>query len=140
MYMYVYMSLDIIHMTASFRHYASMLLFCKCVYVCQQEKNFISLSHIFRFLLQNGQLQHNPTLGCFTVIGSAGKPHVVKLFPTQSCSCPATSQCYHILSVKMSVGIEVHEQTKKVNLTQLRRNTRSRKEKRSGRKAPRAGA
>ena len=109
---------------------------CMCV---SKYKNFISLSHIFRYLLQNGQLQHNPNLGCFTVIGSAGKPHVVKLFPTQSCSCPATSQCYHILAVKISVGIEVQEQTKKVNLTQLRRNTRSRKEKRSGRKAPRAG-
>ena len=91
------------------------------------------------FILQNGRLQHNPALGCLTVLGSAGKAHVVKLFPSESCSCPATSQCYHILAVKMSVGISIEEHSKKVNLTQLCRNTRSRSEKKSGRKAPRSG-
>ena len=106
----------------------------KCLNPC-----ILSIMVFARLLLQQGRLQHNPCLGCFTVIGTAGKPHVVKLFPSESCSCPATSQCYHIIAAKLRVGIPVDDQQKKVNLTQLRRNTRPRKEKRSGRKAPRSG-
>ena len=70
------------------------------------------------------------------VLGSAGKAHVVKLFPSDSCSCPATSQCYHILAVKMSIGISIEEDSKKVNLTQLHRNTRSRSEKNQAERLP----
>ena len=39
----------------------------------------------------------------------------------------------------MSVGLEDMNSKKKINLTQLRRNTRSRADKKSGRKAPRPG-
>ena len=113
---------------------------CVCirsVYMCMYFR--LTYSDFLSLLLQKGFVQHNPTLGCFTVIGSVGKPCVVKMFPTQSCSCPASSQCYHILAVKMSIGLPVQKHPSKVNLTQLRHNTRSRNEKRSGRKAPRPG-
>ncbi len=39
----------------------------------------------------------------------------------------------------MSIGLDDVNMRRKVNLTQLRKNTRSRTEKRSGRKAPRPG-
>ena len=43
------------------------------------------------------------------------------------------------MAVRMSVGLENIDSKKKINLSLLRRNTRSRSEKKSGRKAPRAG-
>ena len=72
------------------------------------------------------------------MIGSTGKPNVVKNFPTEFCSCPSSSQCYHIIAVKMSLGIQI-EKPKKVNLSQLRWNTRAKSQKKSGRKRPRPG-
>ena len=63
----------------------------------------------------------------FTVVGTTGKPHAIRLFLKESCTCPATSTCYHILAVCMSIGLEGSSQ-KKSNLTQLRCNTRSRAE------------
>ncbi len=39
----------------------------------------------------------------------------------------------------MSIGLEDVDSSRKVNLTQLRKNVRSRREKKSGRKAPRPG-
>lgn len=39
----------------------------------------------------------------------------------------------------MSIGLDDKKSKKKINLTQLRRNTRCRADKKSGRKAPRPG-
>ena len=78
-------------------------------------------------------------MGLFTVIGMGGNPYTVQLFPSQSCTCPSTTICYHIIGARMSIGLDVSCQQQKVNLSQLRRNTRSRPQKRSGRKAPRKG-
>ena len=58
-----------------------------------------------------------PSFRVLTVVDTAGKPDVVKLFPTESSSCPSISQCYHILAMKISVAIRVEEHLKKVNLT-----------------------
>ena len=43
------------------------------------------------------------------------------------------------MAVRMSVGLENIDSKKTINLSLLRCNTRSRSEKKSGRKAPRAG-
>ncbi len=92
-----------------------------------------------RYLIDKKLISHNASLGVFTVLGTSGNPSAVRLFPTESCSCPSTGRCYHIMAVKMSVGLRDKESKKSVNLTQLRRNTRSRMDKRSGRKRPRPG-
>ena len=73
------------------------------------------------------------------MIGTTGNAHAIRIFPKESCTCPSTSRCYHILAVRMSIGLEDVNSRRKINLTQLRRNTRPRREKRSGRKAPRPG-
>ncbi len=90
-------------------------------------------------LLKSGRLSHDPQMGTFTVLGSTDKPHVARLFPTEYCSCPATKSCYHLLAVKISLGISVNTDMKKINLTQLRRNTRPKSKKTAGRKRPRPG-
>ena len=71
------------------------------------------------------------------VKGTTGTPRVVTLFPKATCSCPSANNCYHTMAVKMTLGIEDVSQKHNVSLTQLRRNTRSRKDKKSGRKKPR---
>ena len=77
----------------------------------------------------------------FTVIGTAGNPHAVCLFPKESCTCPPTSRCYHIMAVRMSIGLESVDSKRRINLSMLimRHNKRSKADKKSGRKAPRAG-
>ena len=89
-------------------------------------------------LIHDKCISQDPKLGTYIVIGSGGKPHVVRIFPSEFCSCPSTSECYHIMAVKMSLGIP-HEKRKKVNLTQLRLNTRSNNQKKTSRKRPRPG-
>ena len=97
------------------------------------------LNSNLRSIIENGCISHNHKLGVFTVVGTSGNPHAVKLFPKESCTCPSTSQCYHILAARISVGLEPTTSQKKINLTQLRQKTRSRRDKKSGRKAPRPG-
>ena len=88
-------------------------------------------------ILQADNLSYDTKLQVFNVKGSSGITRTVTVFPKPACSCPSTGDCYHILAVKLSLGMEVSERRTRQNLTQLRRNTRSRKEKRSGRKRPR---
>ena len=82
-------------------------------------------------------ISFDPKLHCFNVKGLSGVTRVVTLFPKASCSCPSTGDCYHILAVKLSVGMSTASKPAQRSLTQLRKNTRSRKEKRCGRKRPR---
>lgn len=91
-----------------------------------------------RRVIELGNISVDPKLHTFTVIGTT-RPHVVTLFPKESCSCPSTTQCYHIMAAKMSIGQTDNTQPKTLNLSQLRKNSRSRKDKRSGRKRPRPG-
>ena len=87
--------------------------------------------------MNSGNISHNEKLGVFTVLGTTGNPNVIRLFPKESCSCPSTRRCYHIMAVRMSIGLDIACDKKKINLTELRRNTRSRRDKTSGRKRPR---
>lgn len=93
----------------------------------------------YRMLIDRGEISHNVKLGVFTVLGTTGTPHAVKLFPTQSCSCPSSGCCYHIIAAQMSIGLESGSTQRKINLTQLRRNSRKKSDKTSGRKKPRPG-
>lgn len=85
-------------------------------------------------VLTEDRISFDSKLGVFIVQNSEGHHHAVKLFPKQTCTCPSTSECYHIIAAKMSLGMQPKQTKSVVNLSQLRRNTRSRKEKKSGRK------
>ena len=92
-----------------------------------------------RRVIDENKISMDPKLHTFTVMGNE-RPHVVTLFPKEACSCPSTTECYHIMAARMSIGQnEQRERLRRLNLTQLRRNTRSRKDKKSGRKRPRPG-
>ena len=89
-------------------------------------------------VVSKDHISFDPKLHVFNVKGTSGITRVVSLYPHQSCSCPSTSECYHILATKYSIGIQpTSKQSSVFNLSQLRRNTRSRRDKKSGRKRPR---
>jgi len=75
-------------------------------------------------------------LSIFTVLGMT-EPRVVKLFPRETCSCPATAACYHIVAARRAVGIAGTDRRRGVNLTRLRWNKQKRADKTGGRKRPR---
>ena len=81
---------------------------------------------------------HNAQLKVFTVMGTS-HPHAVTLFPRETCTCPSTTSCYHILAPKMSIGMNIEKILSRWNLTEFHRKARCRKEKKSGRKRPRPG-
>ena len=104
-------------------------------------ETFLSQRARAQQLITDKKISFDSSLHTFTILGSGDKPHAVRLFPNETCTCPSTTQCYHILAAKMSIGFDDDSKTpkKKINLTQLRRNARSRREKKSGRKIPRPG-
>ena len=89
-------------------------------------------------ILEENKINIDTKLHTFTVMGSTC-PHVVTLFPKEICSCSSTTQCYHILAAKMAIGQRDESKAKKINLTQLRKNSRSKSHKKSGRKCPHPG-
>ena len=91
-----------------------------------------------RAIIDGGMISHNEKLQAFTIKGTGGNVHAVRLFPEASCTCPASEpSCYHILAARMSIGMEDKGSRHRVNFTLLRRNARSKKDKTSGRKRPR---
>jgi len=86
--------------------------------------------------VQEGRISLDCKLSIFAVLGTT-EPRVVKLFPRQTCSCPATAACYHTVAARRAVGIASTDRRRVVNLTQLRRNKRKRADKTGGWKRPR---
>ncbi|MCG8048891.1 MAG: Ulp1 family isopeptidase [Candidatus Thiodiazotropha taylori] len=80
-----------------------------------------------------------PELGGFMVRGENEKLFAVKLFPTETCQCPSTGRCYHILAARLSINMPDNKKKQIRNLTSLRRKSRPRADKKSGRKKPRIG-
>ena len=76
--------------------------------------------------------------GCWVVRAADNEtPYVVRLFPKETCSCPAVKMCYHLMACKMMIGQDLYDGTKP-NMTLLQQKVRQKnKEKPSGRKAPR---
>ena len=89
-----------------------------------------------KMCIEGGCVSFDAKLSVFLVKGTSGVARVVTVFPSETCSCPSKHDCYHILAVKMSIGIPP-VQKRSINLSQLRKNTRSTGDKRSGRKRPR---
>ena len=76
--------------------------------------------------------------GCWMVMGTDGTtPYAVRLYPKESCSCPASGVCYHILACKIMIGQNV-DAFSNPNMTLLQQKIRRKnKERPSGRKPPR---
>ena len=66
--------------------------------------------------------------------GPARGKYSVTLFPNESCNCPATTRCCHIIAAIMSIGMPIPNDKKKINLAQLRWNMCPKHSKRCGTK------
>ena len=101
--------------------------------------NQLSLIDRARRVIEERKIGFNPKLHTFTVVGT-NQSHVVTLFQRNLVLVHRnTTAIYHILAAQLSIGQSGSSHVKQVNLTQLRINARSRKEKRSARKHPRHG-
>ena len=80
-----------------------------------------------------------PSMQSFMVKGSKKNRYSVTLFPKETCNCPSTTRCCHIIAAMMSIGVPISNNNKKLNLTQLRWNMRQKNSKRCGTKRGRKG-
>ena len=78
---------------------------------------------------------HVPGTSSFHVQGSS-KPHVVILFPYESCSCAAVSHCYHRTAVKMMLGIPHSAANLSLNSAALLKHKQRGVRRKTGRKQP----
>ena len=88
-----------------------------------------------QLILKNKNCVYQDNLKTSVVQNTSGT-HAAKLFPKESCTCPAKKECYHMIPAKLYMGMEVKNKTRKITMTQLRRNIRPKSSKRKGRKDP----
>ena len=88
-------------------------------------------------IVENNNIQFSTKMCTFTVKGSKEVKRIVTIYPKETCSCPSTGECYHILAAKISLGMAPKQEKVECNLTTLRKNGRPKREKRCGRKRPR---
>jgi len=58
-----------------------------------------------RYIVENNFISLVPSQGSFVVQGRSNK-YCVTIFPKETCQCPSTTTCHHILAVKMSIGLQ----------------------------------
>lgn len=98
---------------------------------------FVSSQHaLAKYIVDNNLITLVPSQAAFIVQGRNGK-YCVTLFPKETCQCPSTTTCFHILAAKMSIGQEPIEKRPVVSLRVLTKNNRKRVDKKSGKKQPR---
>jgi hypothetical protein len=78
-----------------------------------------------------------PEAGTFVVVGSKGDKYTVEMLPQEKCLCPSLGTCYHIITVRMALNLDNIDEKRVHNLTQLRKNSRKRPNKKAGKKQPR---
>jgi hypothetical protein len=66
---------------------------------------------------------HIPELKVFSVAVDDHTTHSVHLFPKETCTCPVTTTCSHIIAARNSIGLKT-DMRKVLNLSALRRNSR----------------
>ena len=101
-------------------------------HVTQQNQSQIALACD---AVENKRVELVPNMSAFIVQGNNQKTYSVQLFPKEKCNCPSTTTCWHIIASKLSLGIHnIIPGKKNINLSQLKRNSRTRVDKKSGRK------
>jgi len=91
-------------------------------------------------IIINNKITFNAQMHVFNVEGTNGTIRVVTLHPKETCSCPASGMCYHIMAARLSLGIKENSTTDKSrSFTQLYKSGKGKKTSKSGRKRPRIG-
>ena len=92
-----------------------------------QEKN-LTQKMLADQLVHENKIQWVPSMNVYLVEGIKQSKRVVTLVPKETCSCPSTSQCYHILAVKTAYNINTTNEyiPVKKNLSMLIKDTKLR--------------
>ena len=101
------------------------------------ESSHLSSLQRARILVKNNSINYIQSNNVYLVENIDKITYMVKLFPKESCNCQAKKDCYHILAVKIFLDMPIEKKSKSYTLTDLRKNCRSKSDKRSGRKKPR---
>ena len=89
-------------------------------------------------LVEQDHISFSPKLGAFTIMDTKSL-YTVRLFPTESCTCPLRKSCIHILSVKLGMRMTLKQNDyEHQNIGVVRKNERTTSLK-PGRKRPRPG-
>ena len=96
-----------------------------------EQKKFSSLARAKLVASDSNGVSFDPKLHVLNIKGLTGNVRVVTLFPKES---PSTGLCYHIMAAKISLGASFENKPSRRVLTELRKNTRTQSEKKSGRK------
>ena len=89
-------------------------------------------------LVEQDHISFSPKLGVFTIMDTKSL-YTVRLFPTESCTCPLRKSCIHILSVKLGMRMTLKQNDfEHQNIGVVRKNERTTSLK-PGRKRPRPG-
>ncbi len=85
-------------------------------------EKLVSQNMLVDQLIKENKIHWVPSMKTFLVEGIKGSKRVVTITPKETCSCPSTGQCYHILAVKtafnLSTGINKNSKPVK-NLSML---------------------
>ena len=98
-----------------------------------QQKSQVCLA---KLVISENRITFVQQRGAFMVTGSTNKVYAVKLLP-DSCQCGSTATCHHIMAARLVMGWDIHGTSKELKLMQLRKNIRTRADKKSGREKPR---
>ena len=92
-----------------------------------------------KLLASSDSIAFSAKLGVL-VIADQTAIYTVRLYPTESCTCPIKRNCIHILGVKIGQRMTINEEDLAIqkNTAVVRKNTRPTKQK-PGRKRPRPG-
>ena len=90
-----------------------------------------------KYVVDNDGVTQVPECDAFVVKGNNNKKYCVTLDP-DTCQCPSSTTCYHIMAVKMFLGQDISDDHREVSLRSLSKRSLKRSDKKSGRKRPRA--
>jgi hypothetical protein len=98
-------------------------------------RSFNSQQELAKAVIEGNGVRLVPDMNAFMVQGVSNKKYTVTLFPKESCQCPSTGTCYHILAAKLSIGIDMKPQQNERKLISLMRyKNRPKSQKRLGQK------
>ena len=108
--------------------------------VTMSSKLLTSQQVLAELVVKEHRITSVTSMNCYVVKSHEGKCYAITLSPKESCQCPSTSVCHHVLAAKIMAGTYTYTESRKsINLSELKKRSRSYSDKRSGRKKTRFG-
>ena len=103
----------------------------KDIIVTTPKDRDMSQKSLAQYVLDNNEVTHVPECDAYIVNGHQDKKYCVTLRP-ETCQCPSSSRCYHVIAVKMFMGLAVNQDSRDICLRSLSKRSLKRSDKKSG--------